>query len=561
MKPILYKDTETAFDTNGIGILSDAISAQVVQELNGQYELTMKYPVTGIHAESIADRCIIMAKPDPVTDPQPFRIYRINPVSKGTITAYARHIAYDTMGIPVAPFIAESLSDAFAAMKDSAAVDCPFIFTTDKSVAATMAPTIPKSMWKTLGGSDGSILDVYGGEYEFDRYSIYLHKRRGEDRGVSIRYGKNLKTLEQDRNCANVFTGVYPYWRSAEGDLAQLPEKVVHAEGTYDFTRIATVDFSTYFEETPTVEQLRERTQKYISDNDIGIPDISLTVEFVRVEQTEEYKDKAPLERVLLGDSVTIIFPKMNVDTTSRVVKTVYDPILERYINITLGKVKSNLADTIVAQKQELEKKSDYAIVQHVASKVSETEFEMTKLKQSAGEVSVEAADETGTLVTKINAGEWIAQHTDSEGSVTSGFYFDFEKRRFVFDGTGVFRSEDGKSYITVEGKEFVLYSKAGDNGSFIDIARIGFTEDSEGYDYPYFLMGHADADAEDFDKIGLFKMFKNGLYVGNSAPRDSTGSFVGLVGASGMFINTQEPKVYVVDGEELSNAFEAVFA
>lgn len=98
MKPILYPETETAFDSNGIGILNDAISVTVVQELNGIFELTLKYPDTGIHADAIADRCILLTKPDPVTDPQPFRIYRINPVSKGSITIYARHIAYDTTG-------------------------------------------------------------------------------------------------------------------------------------------------------------------------------------------------------------------------------------------------------------------------------------------------------------------------------------------------------------------------------------------------------------------------------------------------------------------------------
>lgn len=373
MKPILYSPTETAFDTNGLGILSDAISAPVVQELNGLYELTLKYPVTGIHAESIADRCIIVTKPDPVTAPQSFRIYRINPVSKGTITVYARHLAYDTMGIPVAPFTAASAADALFAMKNNAAVACPFTFSTDKTTAANMNATIPKSMWKTLGGSEGSILDIYGGEYEFDRYNIHLHNHRGTDRGVSIRYGKNLKTLEQDRNCANVYTGVYPYWTSSEGELVQLPEKIIEADGTYDFVHILTLDLSTEFQEPPTEEQLRTRAVKYMADNDIGIPDISWKVEFVQLEQTEEYKGKALLERVLLGDTVTVIFPQMHVNASARAVRIEYDSILERYNSITLGKVKSNLADTIIQQKQEIEKKPSTSLVQHIATKLSES--------------------------------------------------------------------------------------------------------------------------------------------------------------------------------------------
>lgn len=579
MKPILYSPTETAFDTNGIGILSDAISAQVVQELNGQYELTMKYPVTGIHAESIADRCIIMAKPDPVTDPQPFRIYRINPVSKGTITVYARHLAYDTMGIPVAPFSAESATDALITMKDSAAVDCPFSFSTDKSVAATMAPTIPKSMWKTLGGSEGSILDVYGGEYEFDRYNIRLHTRRGANNGVSIRYGKNLKTLEQDRNCANVYTGIYPYWSSFDGVLVQLPEKVINATGTYSFVRIATVDFSAHFEEPPTEAQLRARAERYMTDNQIGIPAISLKVEFVPLEQTAQYKDKAPLERVLLGDSVTVIFPDLNVNACDRVTATVFDSLQERYSSVTLGKIKSNFADTVVTQKQEIETKPSMATVQYVASKVKDNagniadltvkadeisgrvenaEHEMTEIKQTAGQVSVEATDENGTLVTRINANEWIAEHTDNNGTVTSGFYYDFALGRFVYDGAGVFRSRDGNSYITIEGHEFVLYAREGEGGAFKDIARIGFTEDHEGYDYPYFLMGNADAGA---DRRGLTKMFKNGIYQGNAVPLDTIGAFMGMSGSVGFFVDTLRGIAYTVEDETLTDVSEARFA
>lgn len=289
MKPILYASTETAFASNGLGVLTDAILCEVVEELNGQYELTLKYPLTGLHAEDITDRCIIMAQPNPVADPQPFRAYRIKPTSGGTITVNARHLAYDTSGIPVAPFSAASVSEALVAMKDAAVVDCPFEFTTDKNTQSSMAAKAPKPLWKTLGGSTGSILDVYGGEYEFDRYNIILHNRRGADRGVSIRYGKNLSTLEQDRNCAGVNTGIYPVWVASDGDAyVELPEQVLLAPGKYNHTNILTLDCSTEFQEAPTEDQLREYAQKYMESHDIGVPDVSWTVEFVQLEQTEE---------------------------------------------------------------------------------------------------------------------------------------------------------------------------------------------------------------------------------------------------------------------------------
>ncbi len=373
MKPVLYPDTETAFDSNGIGILADAISATVVQELNGMYELTLKYPDTGIHASSIADRCILLTKPDPVADPQPFRIYRINPVSNGIITVYARHIAYDTMGIPTAPFTATSAAEALVNMKASAVAPCPFTFTTDKNTSAQIISAVPKSIWTLLGGSRGSLLDTYGGEYEFDGFNIHLHSKRGADRGVSIRYGKNLTTLEQDRNCSKCYTGVYPYWLSSEGKLVQLPEKAIHAAGTFNHVHIMTLDLSSEWEEAPTGDQLRKRAEKYMADNDIGVPDVSWKVEFVQLEQTEEYKGKALLERVLLGDTVSVVFPRMNVNAAARAVRIEFDSILERYNSVTLGKVRSNLADTLAKQKEEIEKKPSETVLNSIITKLGDT--------------------------------------------------------------------------------------------------------------------------------------------------------------------------------------------
>lgn len=367
MNLILHPDTATTFKSNGIGVLADAITAKVVRELNGQYELMLKYPDMGLHAEFITDRHIIMAKPDPVTDPQPFRIYSVNPVSKGIITAYARHIAYDTMGVPCAPFTAASCPDSMASLVPNAVTDCPFTFSTDKTTGGNLTVDVPKSIWNILGGTEGSILDRYGGEYDFDCYNITLHNRLGADRGVSIRYGKNLSTLEQDRNCANVYTGVFPFWKSYEGDVVMLPEQIINAPGTYNFVRIFPLDLSEKFDSTPTVEQLRETAEKYMVDNSIGVPDISWTVQFVQLEQTEEYKGMALLERVLLGDTVSVVFPRMNVNATARAVKIDFDPILERYNNVTLGRVKSNLATTIVTQKHEIEKKPGYDALNRAA--------------------------------------------------------------------------------------------------------------------------------------------------------------------------------------------------
>lgn len=371
MKPILFPEQETAFDTNGIGVLSDAISCYVDQELNGKFELEIRYPVMGRFFKEITDRAIILATVDPVSRPQPFRIYRRLPSSGGIATCYARHIAYDLMGIPVSPCSATSVAGALNSLKTNAAAPCPFTLTTDKSTAGAFSVATPKPLWKCLGGDAGSILDVYGGEYEFDRFTVKLLNRRGADRGVTVRYGKNLTTLEQDANCANCHTGIYPYWTDADGNLVELPEKILHAEGTYNYTKILTLDCSNQWDEAPTEQQLRDYAISYMQANKIGVPDVSWKIEFVNLEQTEEYKGRALLERILLGDSVSVIFPALNVDATARATAVRWDVLMDRYVYVNLGSVKASLAKTIAQQKAEIERKPSVSLVQAITMKLT----------------------------------------------------------------------------------------------------------------------------------------------------------------------------------------------
>ena len=200
MSLILYPKNEKLFDNNGIGILSDAIDAEVYEVLNGQYELTVQYPIDGIHFAEIVKNAIITSPVDPVSDQQPFEIYRITKPMKGVVTIYARHVAYKLRKITVSPFSAESASAALQGFKNNAVNDCPFEFWTDKSTAGGFTVKVPTAAWTLMGNSEGSILDTYGGEYEFDKWTVKLHNRRGADRGVSIRYGKNLTSSGVQNN-------------------------------------------------------------------------------------------------------------------------------------------------------------------------------------------------------------------------------------------------------------------------------------------------------------------------------------------------------------------------
>lgn len=368
--PILYSATETDFSNNGLGILGDCISCEVTEEANGIFELVMQYPMCGIHYEDIADRSIIKAKADQFRDPQLFRVYSISKPISGIVTVSAEHISYDLSGIPVSPFTAGSVSLALAGLKNNAVIDCPFNFWTDKDTSGTFSVSVPSSIRSRLGGVAGSILDVYGGEYEFDNYTVKLHNNRGMNRGVSIRYGKNLTDIKQEQNCASIATGIYPYWAGdVDGNtvLVELPEKIVNAPGTYDFVKIKTVDFTERFEAQPTVEQLRSAAESYVESNNIGIPTVSLTVSFAQLEQTDEYKHLKLLEQVLLFDTVNVEFPALGVSATAKAIKIVYDSLADRVKSITLGSTKANIADTIATQQQEIAKKPSISLVQSVA--------------------------------------------------------------------------------------------------------------------------------------------------------------------------------------------------
>ena len=373
MKPILFPSTATEFNTQGLGVLTDAISCTVTEERNGAFELTMQYPDTGVHFGEITDRCIIYAIPSPYRAPQPFRIYRITRPMDGIIMVYAQHITYDLSGVPLNPFTAINAPDALSKLSLNAAVDSPFNFWTDKSTVASFTVSTPSSTRSVLGGSSGSILDVYGGEYEWDGFTVRLYGHRGYDNGVVISYGKNLTDIEQDRNISNVATGIYPYWTNAEGTLVTCDPKIVNAPGTYDFTRVVPVDFSNDFETQPAPEQLQARAEKYVEDNKIGIPKTSITASFVQLEQFPEYEDLALLEKCDLCDTVTIRYPQLGVEAKAEIVKIETDVLLERYSSVEIGDVRTNIADTIVGQQQEIKQKPSETYLREAVLALTET--------------------------------------------------------------------------------------------------------------------------------------------------------------------------------------------
>lgn len=350
--PVLYDANEKEFAHGGFGFLSDCIQCEVTEEANGEFELFMRYPIDGIHFEDVNTRCIIKARLDDYRDPQLFRIYSISKPMSKIVTIRAHHISYDLSGVPVSPFSASSAQNALSGLKQNAAVDCPFEFWTDKETTENFIVAVPSSIRSTLGGSVGSVLDVFGGEYEFDNYTVKLYNNRGEDRGVFIRYGKNLLDINQEENVSSVATGVYPYWSDFEtGEVLELPEKIINAPGQYDFIKILPLDASYDFIEKPTEDELRYFAEKYVSENQIGTPSVSLSVSFAQIANSEEYAHLRLLERVGLFDTISVEFPLMKVSTKAKVVRMVYDILLDKVKSVQVGSLRTNIADTVATLK------------------------------------------------------------------------------------------------------------------------------------------------------------------------------------------------------------------
>lgn len=376
---LLFDQNEEAFTSNGLGALPDATSCIVTEERNGEYEVEMEYPLTGRHFHDIQKRRILCVKPNPYDDLQPFRIYSITKPINGIVTVHAAHLSYDTSGsiVKLFPADAGSASAAMSYLKNFSVPSTPFTFFTNVGKTGTMSVPKPSSIRSLLGGSDGSILDTFGGEYLFDKWNISLLESRGANRGVTIRYGKNMTDLEQEENDTDFYTGVYPFWysESEDGGLVTLSTNngIVNAPGTYDFVKIMPLDLSSenFSKETtdsegytttiekPTEAELLAAAQKYIADNKIGIPKVSLDVSFVMLAQSEEYKDFARLETVKLCDTVTVEFEKLGVKTTAKCIKTVYNVLTDKYDSIELGEPKSSLAETVSNQGTLIEEASD----------------------------------------------------------------------------------------------------------------------------------------------------------------------------------------------------------
>lgn len=359
MIPILFKADAVDFSTFGIGALSECTLCEVTEERNGAFECTLKYPVTGILFSELKNERLIKAKPNDTSKEQLFRIYRITTPINGIVTIYAQHISYDLSNIAELMWSSAMISPSLAMSRlfTKTATTHNFKCSTDFSSAKPFSVSKPKSVRACLGGVEGSMLDLWGGEYEWDNFNVILHTKRGKDNGVVIEYGKNLTEMEQDNDFTDVYTDLLPYAVFSD----ESTEKVVTlSEITLPIidnpTRQKTLikDFTEFFEDKASINEnsLRNKAKNFIKANPLGVETPTLTVAFEPLWKQPEYS--AILERVSLCDTVTIRHSALGITAKSKVIKTVYDSLAEKYVSITLGTAKSNFVNTVGDIKTEL---------------------------------------------------------------------------------------------------------------------------------------------------------------------------------------------------------------
>lgn len=367
MYPILYTSiTEGSVPSHyGSGTLSDCLSCTIKEARNGEYELTMEYAAYGIHADEIAPNTVIKAKPNFTDDPQLFRVYKVGKTINGHFTINAQHISYDLSGKVITSGSAGSAAAACLLLTGAAG---NFSITTDKTVSADFKVDVPSSVRSWFGGKSGSILDVYGpGEWKYDNFSAEFKAARGQDRGVTIRYGKNLTELSQTLDMSNLASSVIPYYKDGDGNVTTGTEVPT---GLVGITRQLAVDFSSSVDPesaTPIATQLATLAASYIANNNLTILKNNITLDFVQIKDLGE--------RVDLCDTVHIYFEPLGITASAKCVETVWDVLEERYTQTTFGDPRTNIADTIATAQKQIEEKPSttqmQVAVEHATEKIT----------------------------------------------------------------------------------------------------------------------------------------------------------------------------------------------
>lgn len=413
MIPRLLPADTTNFNTAGIS-LTDTISCTVTEERNGVFTLEMVVATTTPYFDQIEEGMLIVVKPNHTQTLQAFEICKISRPILQRVTILANHISYKQSFIPVEPFSCTGITATLQGLVNYSLETNPFTFITDiTNETSTYNQIEPASLRSRLGGTEGSVLDVFGGEYLWNNYETQLLLHRGQDNGVELRVGKNITDLEQTTELDTVVTGALPCWSDEDqtqffyGDIQYNTDV-----SKYAYHRTVVLDLSEEFETAPTVNQLNAAAREYIDQVNLGLPTTNIKVSYVDLADTEEYKDSI-LERTNLCDTVNVIYTPLNISYKAKVIKLVFDVLAERTLSVEVGEARSTISKTITDLVGDVS-----SVIKTGKKLVSVTQ----KIDRELGEVSttvssvqekIDGNEETGYvgLIEKVSS----LQETDSQ--------------------------------------------------------------------------------------------------------------------------------------------------
>ena len=352
MIPILYDKTETSFTSNGLGRLRDCISCVVTEERNGIYECDFEYPITGAHYDEIQVGRIIGATHDESGDIQPFDIVSYAKPIDGIVTFHCTHISYRQCYIVTIPALGagsiNSLAEAIHMITTWVNPQNPFTYWTDKTSAGRLgcATGIPYSVRAVLGGIEGSILDAYGGEYEWDKWTVKLWSARGQARDFTIRYGVNMLDYNEEFDIQGTYSSCQPYWTDGM-QIALAPRVLSTGQTVTGREQCAPLDLSDQFDEFPDTGQLQAAAQAYMAANNPFLPTQNIHVEFARLQDMGEFENYQNLLECNLCDTITVVFPDYNGSAQYKIVKTTWDVLRDRYESMELGDLSVTLSEAL----------------------------------------------------------------------------------------------------------------------------------------------------------------------------------------------------------------------
>ena len=488
-----YKVTPSLYNAHNelIGVLTDIIMYNVSVG-STKWTLTLIYPSNGDYATYLTTSNFIYAQPEIGRDLVMFDITRVvRPTLASdtyTVTAEANIVPYvpteyNKMTVTQALGYVDTYTQNIQT--------CPFTFVADPTTAGdswvstqrTFWSDIPKAVKPLLQGSEGSILDVFGGEWEYDHFTCILHESRGSDNGVQYRYGKNITSINERINIDEIYTHAFSFWKgtassstdTVEGEYYTMTGSVINIldeayTSMFPTQRTLVIDASSDFEYAPTVEQLDAYTRKYVSDYSSGSPKVTIEVSIIDLANTKEYEDIAALETVNLYDTVTIVFPDFGINVKSKVTEIVYDVLKEKNDQVVIGDVTTKLSNIIAQNKSDIVK----------------TKYDLKKWADKAMERATEA-------LAGWNGGNIRKNYNKSDHKQQSMYIMNTDNmqsadKAIKFDGYGIGVSGNGAegNYIYMVnmsgGRLFFTDSFAQDGDTNADFLKRGKIDSGDNY-------------------------------------------------------------------------------